>query len=76
MTFILFVMLFTSQPASPDVWALQGTNSMEFQTEDACQKAGEEIDKDVKTTDTVRIAAYCFAKGGEPKAIQRLIAPQ
>jgi hypothetical protein len=63
--FILYFMLFTTPPAAKgqEVWSLQNSTAMEFDSKPACVSAVNEIITSVKKTDTVRLYGWCFPKG-------------
>ena len=66
MHYILYFMLFTTPPAAKghEVWSLQTSTSMEFNTFPACESAVNKIIGSIEKTDTVRLFGWCFPKGG------------
>lgn len=67
---VLFLMFFvTSTPPAPPgakqlnrLWALQSTQSMTFDTKDACVTVGKTITASIAKTDTVTVRGWCFAE--------------
>jgi hypothetical protein len=75
MKWILFLMMFTTPPAPPTpppktppkvpvekVWALQSTTTAEFQSEDACVRAGDRITKSIDIASTLNLRGWCFCE--------------
>ncbi|MBS0529452.1 MAG: hypothetical protein JSS22_08695 [Proteobacteria bacterium] len=63
MKFILFLMFFTAPPVSgqsDQLWALQNTSSMEFESDRACNDAANKLITAVKLTETVKMFGWCF----------------
>lgn len=60
---VMFLMFLNSPPRvpSPD-WVLQATNSMDFETCEACAAAAQSIANSVINTPTINLAGWCFAK--------------
>jgi hypothetical protein len=72
MKFILFLMLFTTQPAngpkieSKRVWSLQSTSTLEFATSKACNQAGDAITKSLQSVGTLTVRGWCFCESTDP----------
>jgi hypothetical protein len=78
MKWILFVMMFTTPPAPvpktppkipvEKVWALQSTSTLNFDTEDGCNKAGDRITKSIAIASTLNLRGWCFCESlpGQP----------
>lgn len=65
MKYILFMMFLVTPPTggkNPD-WALQSTNSMEFNTFSACNNAAQDVVKSINKTKTITVVAWCFETG-------------
>jgi hypothetical protein len=68
MKFILYLMLFTTQPAegpkveSKRVWALQSTSTLEFATQQACYAAGNAVTTSLAGVDTLTVRGWCFCE--------------
>jgi hypothetical protein len=77
MKWILFVMMFTTAPAPvpktppkkpvEKVWALQSTSTAEFETEDACVRAGARITSSIEIAATLNLRGWCFCESLDPK---------
>ena len=59
--FVLFMMIFTSPPASKahPVWTLHSTSHFEFASMDACKKFGIHLQDQLDTTDTMTMRGWC-----------------
>jgi hypothetical protein len=76
MTFILFVMFFTTPPIlGPDrPWALQSTQSSEFDSWNACDDAiRKNLIPAVQSTDTVSVFGWCLPKAFKGKERQEFL---
>jgi hypothetical protein len=77
MKWILFVMMFTTAPVPPPktppkkpvekVWALQSTTTAEFETEEACVRAGARITDSIEIASTLNLRGWCFCESLDPK---------
>jgi hypothetical protein len=70
-TFLMIVMFFVTPPALGDSrpWALQSTQSSEFESWDACNDVIEhQLIPAVQTTDTVALVGWCVPKSFKGKA--------
>lgn len=65
MQFMLFLMFFTSPPASKahPVWTLHSTSQFQFATMDACIKYGKHLQMLMDQTDTVTMRGWCINQG-------------
>jgi hypothetical protein len=70
---ILFIIFFVTPPAEKgkEIWSLQSTNTIEFDSSEACVKAGSEIQDTMATVDTVRVRAWCFSERITNQSIQK-----
>jgi hypothetical protein len=76
MKWILFVMMFTTAPAPAPktppkkpvekLWALQSTSTAQFETEDACVRAGDRITKSIEIASTLNLRGWCFCESLNP----------
>jgi hypothetical protein len=65
MEYVLFLMLFTSPPASKahPVWTLHSTDRFEFSTMDGCKIYGKHLQEMVDSTDTMAMRGWCVDRG-------------
>lgn len=65
MEFMLFMMFFTSPPASKadPVWTLQSTAQFQFASMPACIKYGQHLQDMLDSTDTVKMRGWCVDQG-------------
>ena len=65
MEIMLFMMFFTSPPASKadPVWTLQSTAQFQFATMEGCKKYGQHLQDRLDTTDTVKMRGWCVNQG-------------
>jgi hypothetical protein len=73
MKYILFMILLVTPPGQSipkkdRVYALQTTQTIEFDSPDACSIAQEEIKASLGITDTIIMVSRCLRKGDEPSA--------
>jgi hypothetical protein len=73
MHYILFMILLITPPGqsipkSKRVYNLQTTQAIEFDTQDACIAAHDEIKSSIEITDTIALVSSCLPKGGQPAA--------
>jgi hypothetical protein len=65
MEIMLFLMFFTSPPASKahPVWTLHSTAQFQFATMDGCKIYGQHLQDMVDSTDTVALRGWCVDQG-------------
>ena len=62
--FVLFMMIFTSPPASKahPVWTLHSTSHFEFATMQGCIDYGTHLQNQLDTTDTMTMRGWCVSQ--------------
>ena len=65
MQYILFLMFFTSPPASKahPVWTLQSTSQFQFSSMSGCIKYGQHLQDMVDSTNTIAMRGWCVDQG-------------